>query len=126
MNEQALQVPIWYCGERLRESLAHKTPLSDLSGHVLDEIIDNILDNPETFRWEGPDGLANCLDVNQKTLKSKLWIWNSQKIRFAKYHPIFQTRTSNGQSSRLQAVKMQIAAGSGIAPLLTVKGVDNL
>ena len=85
MNKR--QVPIWYHGERLRESLALKIPFSDLSGHVLDEIIDNILNNPETFQWEGPDGLAYCLDVDQKALKSKLQTWNSQKIRFANISP---------------------------------------
>ena len=71
----------------MRESLALKIPFSDLSGHVLDEIIDNLLNNPETFQWQGPDGLAYCLDVDQKTLKSKLQTWNSQKIRFANISP---------------------------------------
>jgi hypothetical protein len=78
------QVPPWYHGERLRGSLAQKIPIIDLSGHVLDEIIDNILNNSDTFQWEGPYGLADCLNVNQRGLKDRLWTWNSQKIRFAK------------------------------------------
>jgi hypothetical protein len=45
----------------LRGSLALEIPSSELSSHVLDKIIDEILNNPEKFKWEGPAGLASCL-----------------------------------------------------------------
>ena len=68
-------------GERILESLALKIPISDLSSHVLDEIIDNILNNPENFECEGPDGLDFCLCINTKGLKDRFNLGYFQDCR---------------------------------------------
>ncbi len=54
---------------------------------MLDEIIDEILTNPEIFKWEGPAGLAFCLGVNTRCLKDRLLAWNTQKLKFANLEP---------------------------------------
>ena len=46
MNPIIEKLPPWYHGDRLREYLALEIPSSELSCHVLDEIIDEILNNP--------------------------------------------------------------------------------
>ena len=82
MNPLIEKLPPWYHGDRLRGSLALEISVTsrELSGHVLDEIVDEILTNPENFKWEGPTGLASCLGVNTRCLKDRLWAWNTQKI----------------------------------------------
>jgi hypothetical protein len=87
MNPIIEKLPPWYHGDRLRESLALEIPCSELSGHVLDEIIDEILNNPKNFQWEGRAGLSSCLGVNTRCLKDRLWVWNTQKMKFANIDP---------------------------------------
>ena len=74
MNPIIEKLPPWYHGDRLRESLSLEIPSSELSGHVLDEIIDEILNNPKNFKWEGPAGLASCLGVDTRCFKDRLWV----------------------------------------------------
>ena len=50
--KESVNFPPWYHGDRLRESLALEIPSSELSCHVLDEIIDEILNNPKNFKWK--------------------------------------------------------------------------
>jgi hypothetical protein len=87
MMKESVNFPPWYHGYRLCRSLALEIPSSELSGHVLDEIIDEIFTNFESFKWEGPTGLASFLGVTKTCLKDRLWTWNTQKIQFANIEP---------------------------------------
>ncbi len=76
------QRPAWYRGEKLIKSLDTES-CGELSGHELDEIIDEILTNPK-FKWNGKDGLASFLGLHRDAMKEMIWTWNKHKILFAK------------------------------------------
>ncbi len=77
--------PHWYCGEILPRS-QETGNCGELSGHVLDEIIDEKLTNPD-FVWTGKNGIASFLGLDMRAVKEKIWIWNTHKIRFAPIAP---------------------------------------
>jgi hypothetical protein len=69
----------WYRGLKLRQWLESEK-YGELSGHELDEIIDESLTNP-SFSWRGAAGLASFLGLDQKALRDMIWTWNGHKIR---------------------------------------------
>ncbi len=55
MNPLIEKLLPWYHGDR-SQALVLEIPSSELSYHALDEIIDEIHNNPVNFKWEGPAG----------------------------------------------------------------------
>ena len=47
MNQLVDKLPSWYCGHVLHRARVITIPNNELSGHELDEIIDEKLTNPE-------------------------------------------------------------------------------
>ena len=80
MQSSVKQRPPWYRGLKLRQWLESEK-YGELSGHELDEIIDESLTNP-SFSWRGAAGLASFLGLDQKALRDMIWTWNGQKLRF--------------------------------------------
>ena len=76
------QRPAWHRGKKLFTSLCNEI-CGELSGHELDEIIDETLTNPK-FKWNGKDGLASFLGLHRDAMKEMIWTWNKHKILFAK------------------------------------------
>ncbi len=66
MNPLIKKLPPWYHGDRLRGFLALEIPSSELSGHVLDEIIDEVLTDTKT--------------LSGKVRLDLLPVWASQKV----------------------------------------------
>ena len=82
MQSSVKQRPPWYRGLKLRQWLESEK-YGELSGHELDEIIDESLTNPY-FSWHGAAGLASFLGLDQKALRDMIWTWNGHKIRLYK------------------------------------------
>jgi hypothetical protein len=69
MNQSVVQRPPWYQGDRLPKSRAIETKsFGELSGHVLDEIIAEKINNFQ-FRWKD---LCIFLGLSYPTLKGIL------------------------------------------------------
>jgi hypothetical protein len=92
----------------------------ELSGQELDKIIDEIL---TTSRYEWSK-LASHVGLAHQVIRSMLWSWNLQKIRFAK----IPSNTPYKDSAIIKIVGGFHAekAGIGIASLSTQEGVHCL
>ena len=81
MNPSAVQRPAWYLGDLLPRSRAIEiNTFGELSGNVLDEIIQEKLNNP-AFIWKD---LVIFLGLTDTTLRGILRTWNKHKSLLAK------------------------------------------
>ncbi len=84
MNPSVVQRPPWYKGDKLPQSRAIETKsFGELSGHVLDEIIQEKLNNA-AFRWKD---LCSFMGLACVTLKGILRTWIRHKILLANIPP---------------------------------------
>jgi hypothetical protein len=84
MNPSLVQRPQWYRGDLLPRSRAIETKtFGELSGHVLDEIIQEKLKNPE-FVWKD---LLMYLGLSDPVLRGILQRWNQHKKLLATIPP---------------------------------------
>ena len=84
MDPSAVKRPPWYQGDQLPRSRAIETKsIGELSGRVLDEIIQQKLNN-SAFKWKD---LVIFLGLSYPTLKGILQTWIRHKILLAKIPP---------------------------------------
>ncbi len=84
MNSSVVQRPSWYQGDLLPRSRVMETKsFGELSGQVLDEIIQEKLNNP-AFIWKE---ISNFLGLSYATLKGILLTWIRHKTLLAKIPP---------------------------------------
>ena len=96
--------PPWYQRDLLPRSRAIETRnFGELSGHLLDEIIQEKLTNT-AFEWSA---LASFLCLDRKTLKDMLCTWNRHKILFAKIPP--NTPYTNQVIRRIAGQSLRLA-----------------
>ena len=67
----------WYRGKKSIKSL--DTEIGELSGHELDEMIDEILTDPE-LKWTGKNGITSFLGFDMNAVKDTIWTWNKHKF----------------------------------------------
>ena len=109
MNPSVVQRPPWYRGDLLpRSRTIESKTFGELSGHILDEIIQEKLNNPE-FIWKD---LRIFLGLSDPVLRGMLQRWNEHKILLAKIPPetaatdrALQNILGKGQAQRLRCWK---------------------